>query len=46
MCLRVHDKLSKIRNLIFNDIKYLMFKKFNAQVSMRYYHIYLVNMCP
>jgi hypothetical protein len=43
--LGAHDKLSKIKNLIFNDRKYLMFRKLNAQVSMRYYHIYLVNMC-
>jgi hypothetical protein len=32
---KAHDKLPKSRKLAFNDIKYLMFLKLNAQISKK-----------
>jgi hypothetical protein len=39
--LRTHVKISKCGNLVFNDEKYLIFRKLNTQISKEYFHIYI-----
>jgi hypothetical protein len=45
-CVKARVKLPKSRKLKFHDIKYLMFRKFIAQVSIKICHICLFDMCP
>jgi hypothetical protein len=42
---KTHDKLPKSRKLAFNEIKYLMLWKLNAQISRKYFYINILSMC-